>query len=175
MTAVLRTSLRYHRIWRRFPAKQSRFLNACHTWRRVAKPPDRQPVDVYPWRTYEETSFCCAGFAFDFGPRREGAGDTGLNAKAGDTISLENRAIFYIDRKCELPIVNAKSMRHYVFYRGKNGPNEVGCWGATIDDMVFTVAPRAEPFTAPLEVLLFADVDQNGTAKIIGKYSKSQK
>lgn len=99
----------------------------------------------------------------------------GLNAKAGDTISLENRAIFYIDRKCELPIVNAKSMRHYVFYRGKNGPNEVGCWGATIDDMVFTVAPRAEPFTAPLEVLLFADVDQNGTAKIIGKYSKSQK
>lgn len=91
-----------------------------------------------------------------------------METSIGEKTRLDSKAIFYLKKKCDLPLVNAKDMRKYVFYRGKDGPNEVGCWGMTIDKTVFSVVLNRPIFTAPIEVLHKADVKDDGTATITG-------
>ncbi|AOY96844.1 hypothetical protein BKK79_36120 [Cupriavidus sp. USMAA2-4] len=93
----------------------------------------------------------------------------------GQQTRLESKGIFYLKRKCDLPLVNAKDMRRFMFYRGKDGPNEVGCWGMTIENMLFTVVPHAESFTAPLEALHKADVREDGSATITALSANARK
>lgn len=87
--------------------------------------------------------------------------------KVGDSIPIQGRQIYYLHQKCELPLVNAKDMRKYVFYRGEAGPNDVGCWATTIDDNAVSVVPKIPATSVAIAALMRVDLRKDGTAKIL--------
>lgn len=86
--------------------------------------------------------------------------------RIGDRLRLENREIFYTKKKCELPLVNARHMRKYMFYRGSDGPNDVGCWAATIDGTALSVVPQLDTQEVPISVLMKVDVHGDWSATV---------
>lgn len=90
-----------------------------------------------------------------------------LNGESiGNTVSLTSKAVFYLNRKCKLAVVNAEHMRYYVYFR-EGGDNEVGCWGKTIDGTVFNVVRRGISMNVDEEVLYKVDVKTDGTGVVV--------
>ncbi len=80
----------------------------------------------------------------------------------GNKVSLKSKSVFYLDRKCKLPVVNAEHLRYYVFYR-EGGKDEVGCWGRTIDGYVFNVVRYGIQVNVREDILYKVDVSSDGT------------
>ncbi|WP_011298558.1 hypothetical protein [Cupriavidus necator] len=75
--------------------------------------------------------------------------------KVGETVNNPFPTILYLQKKCELPLVNAKDMRAYASYRGVW---DVGCWGKDIDGNAIIVVPTMPTKSMPLSVMPLADV-----------------
>lgn len=89
--------------------------------------------------------------------------------KVGDIVEVRQRQIFYVNRKCKLPIVNAESMREYTFDRsfGSPAPLVVGCWGLTVNGDAVTVVPNQKSTSIAAQALWKADIRPDGTARIV--------
>lgn len=92
--------------------------------------------------------------------------------KVGETIENPFPTVLYLQKKCELPLVNAKDMRAYASYRGVW---DIGCWGQTIDGQALVIVPNLPPNSMPLSVLAKADVQKDGrimTIKALPTYGR---
>jgi hypothetical protein len=89
--------------------------------------------------------------------------------KVGDIVEVRQRQIFYVNRKCKLPIVNAESMREYTYDPsfGSPAPLTVGCWGLTVNGDAVTVAPNQKSTSVAAQALWKVDVRSDGTARIM--------
>lgn len=89
--------------------------------------------------------------------------------KVGDIVEVRQRQIFYVNRKCKLPIVNAESMREYTFDPsfGSPAPLVVGCWGLTVNGDAVTVVPNEKSTSVAAQALWKVDVRPDGTARIM--------
>lgn len=92
--------------------------------------------------------------------------------KVGETVENPFPTVLYLQKKCDLPLVNAKDMRAYASYRGVW---DVGCWGQTIDGQALIVVPNLSPKSMPMTVLAKADVQKDGktmTIKALPSYGR---
>ncbi|MNT44117.1 hypothetical protein D3C72_1806290 [compost metagenome] len=83
--------------------------------------------------------------------------------KVGQVVQLQFPTVLYVNKKCGLPLADAAHMRLYKSYRGVW---DVGCWARTIDGDAVIVVPKMPTKTVPLDALVRADVQQDGTATI---------
>jgi len=79
--------------------------------------------------------------------------------KVGETVENPFPTVLYLQKKCDLPLANAKDMRAYASYRGVW---DIGCWGQTIDGQALIVVPHLSTQSIPLSVLAKADVQKDG-------------
>lgn len=95
------------------------------------------------------------------------------NMKVGETIQLQSPTILFINKKCDLPFVDAARMRFYASYRGEasgkatyRGGWDTGCWAKNVRGEAVIVVLRKPIKTIPLDTLARADVQKDGTATI---------
>lgn len=85
------------------------------------------------------------------------------SGKVGETLRPQFPTLLYVNRKCDLPLVNAKDMRRY---ESNLGQLDVGCWGQTIDGNALIVVPHRPPSSFALNTLMRVDVKADGTVTV---------
>ncbi|MGO4809170.1 hypothetical protein AB4156_06120 [Cupriavidus sp. 2MCAB6] len=91
------------------------------------------------------------------------------NMKVGETVQLQSPTVLFINKKCDLPFVDAAHMRFYASYRSdasNRGTWDTGCWAKNIHGDAIIVVLRMPNRTIALKTLARADVQKDGTATI---------
>jgi hypothetical protein len=89
--------------------------------------------------------------------------------KVGETIQLQSPTVLFINKKCDMPFVDAARMRFYASYRSDasyHGSWDTGCWAKNVRGEAVIVVLRKPKKIIPLDTLARADVQKDGTATI---------
>ncbi|MGT2495336.1 hypothetical protein ACU4GD_45810 [Cupriavidus basilensis] len=91
------------------------------------------------------------------------------HGKSGKPSNRNLRPSSSINKKCDLPFVDAAHMRFYASYRSdasNRGTWDTGCWAKNIHGDAIIVVLRMPNRTISLKTLARADVQKDGTATI---------